>query len=74
MWSDHQSWPMVESTVEYGAPAVVRARELHRESHRAEKMSKSFDRRDETEKGNFASSKATCQEMTMLLVVRSRYR
>jgi hypothetical protein len=74
MWADHQSWPTVESPVEYGAPAVVRARELHWESHPAEKMSKSFDRRGETEKGNFASSKTTCQEMTMFLVVRSRYR
>jgi hypothetical protein len=38
------------------------------------KMSKSLVRRGEAEKGKSASSKTTCREMTMLLVVRSRHR
>jgi hypothetical protein len=38
------------------------------------KMSKSLVRRGEVEKGKSASSKITCREMTMLLVVRSRHR
>jgi hypothetical protein len=38
------------------------------------KMSKSLVRWGEAKKGKSASSKTTCQETTMLLVVRSRHR
>jgi hypothetical protein len=37
------------------------------------KMSKLLVRRGEVEKGKSASSKTTCREMTMLLVVISRH-
>jgi hypothetical protein len=59
----------VESLVERGVSVVVRAWEPHRESSYS-KMSKSLVRWGEADKGKSASSKTTCQETTMLLVVR----